>query len=423
MKLKKQFLFFAALLLTGSLLLWQNGLSKNEAEAKAESDAIPYNELRLLSDIYARVKADYVEEVDGNKLIIDAIHGMLNGLDPYSNYLPPRNYKNLKISTTGKFGGLGIEVVRRDGLIKIVSPIENTPAERAGIRAGDYIIKINDESVQDLQLDEAIDRMRGEVGTDVTVTIAREGQEPFDLTITRAVIKIASVKNALIKEDQIGYIRIAQFQSKTAQSVREKVANLIDDNGGKIKGFILDLRNNPGGVLDAAVGVSDVFLEANKMIVYTQGRRKDAYSEFRTKSSDITEGAPLVILINQGTASASEIVSGAMQDHKRAKLIGKKSFGKGSVQTLQQLNYKGSALKLTTAKYYTPSGRSIHDAGIEPDVEVEWVAPEEELPDDVRLTIKNDFPKIIERDVQIQRAVQELQAMILAHNDAGGEQP
>lgn len=412
MKTKKQFLLFIILLLAGGLLLWQTGLS----EDKADKNAIPFEEMRLFSDIYARVKSDYVEEVDGEKLMIDAIHGMLNGLDPYSNYLPPRNYKNLKISTSGKFGGLGIEIVRKDGLIKIISPIENTPAERAGIKAGDYIIKIDGRTVQDMQTDEAIDMMRGEIGTDVTVTIAREGQPPFDLTITRGEVKIASVKKTLLEEEQIGYIRIAQFQSKTAQSVRQHVADLIQLNGGKLKGFIVDLRNNPGGVLNAAVGVSDVFLNMGAIVVTTRGRRQDSYSEFKTKSGDITGGVPLVVLINNGSASASEIVSGALQDHKRAKLVGTKSFGKASVQTLQQLNYKGSALKLTTAQYYTPSGRAIHDAGIEPDIEVPWVEPAEELPEDVRLTIRNDFPQIIERDVQIQKAIQELQAMIVAQS-------
>ncbi len=327
---------------------------------------LPYDELRVFTEVFGRIKRDYVEPVSDKKLLEDAIKGMLSGLDPHSSYLDTEQYKDLKEGTTGRFGGLGIEVTMEDGFVKVVSPIDDTPAERAGIKSGDLVVRLDEKPVKGMTLAEAVKIMRGEPGSDILLTVVREGEEaPLKIMITRAIIKVKSVKNKIL-EKNFGYIRISSFQSSTGQGVFKAVAELKKENKGNLKGVVLDLRNNPGGVLNAAVEVSDAFLEKG-LIVYTEGRIKNSEMRFNAAPGDVIDGIPLIVLINAGSASASEIVAGALQDHKRAIIMGEKSFGKGSVQTI--LPTSGSAaVKLTTARYFTPSGRSIQAEGISPDV-------------------------------------------------------
>jgi carboxyl-terminal processing protease len=330
---------------------------------------IPLEELRAFTDAYARIKNDYVEEVDDKSLLENAIRGMLTGLDPHSSYLNAEEFKDLQIGTTGEFGGLGIEVGMESGFVKVISPIDDTPAQRAGVQAGDLIIRLDEKPVKGMTLNDAVKVMRGKPGTVLTLTIIREGEEkPLKIAITRAVILVKSVKSKML-EDGFGYVRITQFQTHTAEALSKAVAKLKKDAGGPLKGLVLDLRNNPGGVLGASVDVSDAFLESG-LVVYTEGRVQDSRLRFSAKPGDLIDGAPMVVLINGGSASASEIVSGALQDHHRAIIMGTKSFGKGSVQTIMPAR-GGSAVKLTTARYFTPSGRSIQAEGITPDIEVE----------------------------------------------------
>ena len=340
------------------------------AEKKAEeSTGLPLNELRNFSDIFARIKTDYVEDVDDKTLLENAIRGMLTGLDPHSTYLSPDEYKELKIGTTGKFGGLGIQVGMEDGFVKVISPIDDTPAFRAGLEAGDLIIRLNDKSVKGMTLNDAVKIMRGDPGTDIKLTVIREGADkPLPFTVTRDIISVKSVKSRILEPDY-GYIRISNFQSKTARDLVNEVSKLKKDNKNELKGLVLDLRNNPGGVLSAAADVSDAFIDNGKL-VYTKGRINNSEFEFNAKPGDIMNGLPLVVLINGGSASASEIVAGALQDHNRAVVMGSKSFGKGSVQTIQELR-SGGAVKITTARYFTPSGRSIQGEGITPDIVLE----------------------------------------------------
>jgi len=337
------------------------------AEKKTEdSVGLPLNELRNFSDIFARVKTDYVEDVDDKTLLENAIRGMLSGLDPHSTYLNPDEYKELKIGTTGKFGGLGIQVGMEDGFVKVISPIDDTPAFRAGIKAGDLIIRLDDKSVKGMTLNDAVKIMRGDPGTDITLTVVREGADkPLPFTVTRDIISVKSVKSRILEPDY-GYIRITNFQSETARDLVAELSKLKKENKNELKGLVLDLRNNPGGVLSAAADVSDAFINNGKL-VYTKGRIENSDFEFNAKPGDIMNGAPLVVLINGGSASASEIVAGALQDHNRAVVMGTKSFGKGSVQTIQELR-SGGAVKITTARYFTPKGRSIQGEGITPDI-------------------------------------------------------
>ena len=337
------------------------------AEKKADQAAgLPLNELRNFSDIFARIKSDYVEDVDDKTLLEYAIKGMLTGLDPHSTYLNPDEYKELKIGTTGKFGGLGIQVGMEDGFVKVISPIDDTPAFRAGLEAGDLIIRLDDKSVKGMTLNDAVKIMRGEPGTDIKLTVIREGADkPIPYIVTRDIISVKSVKSSIL-EPGYGYIRISNFQSKTARDLVNEVSNLKKDNENELKGLVLDLRNNPGGVLSAAADVSDAFIDDGKL-VFTRGRIQNSDFEFNAKPGDIMNGLPVVVLINGGSASASEIVAGALQDHNRAVIIGSKSFGKGSVQTIQELR-SGGAVKITTARYFTPSGRSIQGEGITPDI-------------------------------------------------------
>ncbi|QLF93288.1 S41 family peptidase [Pseudomonas sp. ABC1] len=329
---------------------------------------LPLDELRTFAEVMDRIKAAYVEPVDDKTLLENAIKGMLSNLDPHSAYLEPEAFAELQESTSGEFGGLGIEVGVEDGFIKVVSPIDDTPASKAGIEAGDLIVKIDGQPTKGLSMLDAVSKMRGKPGSSITLSLVRDGGTPFEVKLKRAVIKVRSVKSQLL-EDGYGYLRITQFQINTGDEIGKALARLKKDNGGKkLSGLVLDLRNNPGGVLQAAVEVADHFLTKG-LIVYTKGRIPNSELRFSADPADASEGIPLVVLINGGSASASEIVAGALQDQKRAVLMGTDSFGKGSVQTVLPLN-NDRALKLTTALYYTPSGRSIQAQGIEPDIEV-----------------------------------------------------
>ncbi len=329
------------------------------------NEKIPIEQLKAFSEVYMKIKKDYVEKVDDEKLFDDAIKGMLEGLDPHSTYLNEKDFEDLQIGTRGEFGGLGIEVTMEDGYVKVVSPIDDTPAYRAGVKAGDLIIMLDDKPVKGLTLSECVDIMRGKVGTSLELTIAREGEnKPLKVKIIRDTIKVKSVKYDIL-DNNYGYLRITSFQSKTGSSLKNVLLKIKKKNN--LKGIVLDLRNNPGGVLGAAVEVSDTFLDQKKMIVTTSGRMSDAINEFKSSSNDFAKDIPIVVLINGGSASASEIVAGALQDHRRAIIMGTQSFGKGSVQTILPLTRK-TALKITTARYFTPNGRSIQAKGITPDI-------------------------------------------------------
>ncbi len=358
------------LLFTGAVLGLAISIGQGVfADRGTATATLPLEELRGFTDVFARIKSDYVEPVDDRTLLENAIRGMLSGLDPHSAYLDPEQFRELQVGTTGEFGGLGIEVGMEDGFVKVIAPIDDTPAQRAGVQAGDLIIRLDDTPVKGMSLSEAVKIMRGKPGTDITLTIVREGEEkPLKITITRAIIKVKSVKSRML-EDGFGYVRISQFQANTADNLVEAVDRLKQK--GELKGLVLDLRNNPGGVLNGAVSVSDAFLDKG-LIVYTEGRVADSRLRFNATPDDVLDGAPLVVLVNQGSASASEIVAGALQDHHRAIIVGNRTFGKGSVQTIVPLS-NGAAVKLTTARYYTPSGRSIQAEGIVPDIELENV--------------------------------------------------
>ena len=339
------------------------------AEREAVRTPLPLNELRTFTDVFASIKNNYVEAVDDKVLIDNAVRGMLSGLDPHSSFLDTDAYSELQVGTSGEFGGLGIEVGMEDGFVKVIAPIDDTPAQRAGVEAGDLIVRLDDTPVKGLTLKEAVDIMRGKPGSDITLTIVRDGlSAPIKATITRAVIKVKSVRSELLDEG-FGYLRITQFQAATGDGLLQAVADLKKENGESLRGVILDLRNNPGGVLNAAVDVSDAFLKKG-LIVYTEGRTDGSRVEFSATPGDVIDGAPMVVLVNVGSASASEIVAGALQDHKRAIIMGNRTFGKGSVQTILPMN-DGTALKLTTARYFTPSGRSIQAEGITPDITLE----------------------------------------------------
>lgn len=330
---------------------------------------LPLEQLKQFSEVYTRVKRDYVEEVDDKELITNAIRGMLSGLDPHSAYLDEESFTELRVGTSGEFGGLGIEVGMENGFVKVISPIDDTPAEKAGLKPGDLIIRLDNKQVKGLTLNDAVKIMRGKPGDPIELLIVRDGEtKPLKVTIIRAIIKVKSVKQRFL-EPGYAYIRISSFQSKTTDGVKKAISTLVKENEGKLSGVVLDLRNNPGGVLSGAVGVSDIFLTKGK-IVYTDGRVADAVMRYDATPEDLIEGAPMVVLVNQGSASASEIVAGALQDHKRALIVGTKTFGKGSVQTVLPLDEK-TAVKLTTARYFTPSGRSIQAKGIEPDISIE----------------------------------------------------
>jgi carboxyl-terminal processing protease len=350
---------------------------------------LPLDELRTFSEIFGRIKNSYVEPVEDKELLQNAIEGMLSGLDPHSTYLDLDDFKELREGTSGEFGGLGIEVTMEDGFVKVVAPIDDTPAARGGVQSGDLIIRLDDTPVKGLSLGDAVDIMRGKPDTKLLLTIIRDGEDkPLKIELTRAIIKVESVKQRML-EPGYGYVRISTFQSRTGASLKEAISALKTENDGALEGLVLDLRNNPGGLLDAAVDVSDAFITKGK-IVYTEGRIKDAAQEFNAKPNDILKGAPLVVLVNGGSASASEIVAGALQDHDRAVILGSKTFGKGSVQTVMPLT-DNTAVKMTTARYFTPSGRSIQAEGIVPDIEIERIK--------VSALEDNDFTPLREQDL------------------------
>ncbi len=356
-------------------------------ETKPSSD-LPLDELRIFAEVFGRIKNDYVEPVDDRKLLNFAIEGMLSGLDPHSAYLNEDDYRDLRVGTSGEFGGLGIEVGMENGFVKVISPIDDTPAKRAGVQAGDIIIRLDEKPVKGMTLDEAVKMMRGKPGTELTLTIVREGADkPLEITVVRDVIKTVSVKQRLIDKGY-GYVRISQFQARTPEDMLNGIGKLKREAGGSLKGLILDLRNNPGGVLNAAVAISDAFL-TDGTIVYTEGRIRDSQLKFKAAPDDVLDGAPIVVLVNGGSASASEIVAGALQDHQRAVIMGQQTFGKGSVQTIVPVNER-TAVKLTTARYFTPNGRSIQAEGIVPDIKL----------GNVRLTRgEEQAPKLKEADL------------------------
>ena len=326
--------------------------------------ALPVEDLQRFTDVYMRIKRNYVEEVDDSELLDNAIQGMLTGLDEHSSYLDEDDFRDMEAGTSGEFGGLGIEVGMEDGFVKVIAPIDDTPADRAGIQAGDLIVRLDGDSVRGMTLSDAVSRMRGEQGSDITLTVVRDGEDqPLEITITRDIIQVESVRSEMLEEGY-GYVRVSNFQTRTARDLVSAIEELKEANG--LKGLVLDLRNNPGGILNGAVGVSDAFLDGGR-IVYTEGRLDEAQIEYDASPGDVLDGVPMVVLVNRGSASASEIVAGALQDHGRAIIMGQNSFGKGSVQTILPLSER-TGIKLTTARYFTPDGRSIQDEGINPDI-------------------------------------------------------
>jgi carboxyl-terminal processing protease len=364
----------------------------SQRHSSAEGKGSDYESIELFTDVMAIIKKSYVEEVDTKKLIYGAINGMLSSLDPHSSFMPPDVYKEMKVDTKGAFGGLGIEISVKDGVLIVISPIEDTPAFKAGIKPGDMILKIDDKFTKDLNINDAVKRMRGPKGSKVILTIMREGfDKPKEFPLIRDIIQVKSVR-AHLMDGGYGYVRIAQFQEKTDDDLSKALKTMKEENKGELKGLVLDLRNDPGGLLDQAVKVVDHFTPAGQMIVYTKGREKDSKMQFTASKGGKEPNYPIVVLINGGSASASEIVAGALQDHKRAIIMGTQSFGKGSVQTIIPLS-DDSGLRLTTALYYTPNGRSIQAKGITPDIVVEAV----ELP---KTTGKKDTMHLSEKDLE-----------------------
>ena len=400
-------LFVGLTLLALSGFFVYGALSADEKPGKNE---LPLDELRIFSEIFAWIKSDYVKDVENKELIENAIIGMLGRLDPYSAYLKKKEFDDLKTSTSGKFGGLGIEIGMFRGAVRIISPVDDTPAYRAGLQPGDLIIQIDDKPVEGMTLMEAVELMRGEPKSTVTLTIFRNKTPPFPVTLERAIIKIQSVKTLMLAPGY-AYVRINNFQSNTGGVLRNKIRKLKRE-AGELKGLVLDLRNNPGGLLGAAIKVSDMFLKPGVSVVYTQGRKPDSRREYRTVDGDELPGVDVVVLINGGSASASEIVAGALQDHGRAKIMGEQSFGKASVQTIHALT-TDSALKLTTAMYYTPKDRMIHGVGIKPDIlfakEPQQKATKTETVESVseEAVFKSWETRILE-DRQVQQALDEL---------------
>jgi carboxyl-terminal processing protease len=341
-------------------------VSPHAGNPDSEEGALPLDDLRKFTEVFSRIKDAYVEDVSDRELLENAIKGMLSGLDPHSAYLEPEAFTELEETATGEFGGLGIEVGMEDGFVKVIAPIDDTPADRAGVQAGDLIIKLGEEPVKGMTLQDAVTRMRGEAGTTLTLTIMRDGESaPIEIDVERAVIKVTSIKSRML-EPGYGYVRITQFQDETGEQFVSAIENLMADNDGDLDGLIIDVRNNPGGILQAAVATSDALLN-DGLIVYTEGRIQSSRLRFNAKAGDVSNGTPLVVLINGGSASASEILAGALQDHERAVVMGTRSFGKGSVQTVIPLD-ETHAIKMTTARYFTPDGRSIQARGIEPDI-------------------------------------------------------
>ncbi|GIR64646.1 MAG: peptidase S41 [Ectothiorhodospiraceae bacterium] len=367
-------------------------------------DRVPAENIEEFVEVYKRIKEQYVDVVDDEKLFDMAIQGMVSGLDPHSSFLSQDDFNELKIGTTGKFGGLGIEITTEDSFVKVISPIDDTPAQRVGIKSGDLIIDVGGTSLKDLPISDAVKLMRGEPGTSVEITVIRkEIKEPLKFNITREIIISKGVKSYLF-DKKIGYVRLSNFQSNSTNDVKDAIYELNRKSNNKMEGLIVDLRNNPGGVLGTAVGISDLFLTEGK-IVYTKGRTYKSKLEYFASPQDIIDGLPLIVLINEGSASASEIVAGALQDHKRAMIMGTKSYGKASVQTIQELN-DGSALKLTTARYYTPLGNDIHENGIKPDLVIEGGKKE-----------KVNLPEPYDEDGQLFQAIKHLKDTKISNNN------
>ena len=367
-------------------------------------DRVPAENIEEFVEVYKRIKEQYVDVVDDEKLFDMAIQGMVSGLDPHSSFLSQDDFNELKIGTTGKFGGLGIEITTEDSFVKVISPIDDTPAQRVGIKSGDLIIDVGGTSLKDLPISDAVKLMRGEPGTSIEITVIRkEIKEPLKFNITREIIISKGVKSYLF-DKKIGYVRLSNFQSNSTNDVKDAIYELNRESNNKMEGLIVDLRNNPGGVLGTAVGISDLFLTEGK-IVYTKGRTYKSKLEYFASPQDIIDGLPLIVLINEGSASASEIVAGALQDHKRAMIMGTKSYGKASVQTIQELN-DGSALKLTTARYYTPLGNDIHENGIKPDLVIEGGKKE-----------KVNLPEPYDEDGQLFQAIKHLKDTKISNNN------
>ena len=382
-KIKNIILLLTLMFLAGSLLIIKDN------NAYATKTSLPLNQLQAFSEVYLKIKQNYVQDISDKELFDNAIKGMLEGLDPHSTFLNEKDFKDLQIGTKGEFGGLGIEVTMEDGFVKVITPIDDTPAYKAGVKAGDLIIEINKKSVKGQSLNQALDQMRGKIGSPILLTIAIKGETgPLEIKIIRAKIVVKSVKYELI-DNNYGYIRISSFQNKTGNNLYDAISNLKKEAKGNIKGFVLDMRNNPGGVLGAAVDVSDAFIKGKKKLVFTKGKTANAIYEFNSNNTDLAEGKPIVVLINGGSASASEIVAGALQDHNRAVIMGTQSFGKGSVQTILPITSK-TAVKITTARYYTPNGRSIQAKGITPDIIVK----------DLELSTLNENKMIKESDLK-----------------------
>src|SRR5262245_23431766 len=359
----------AAILAFGAGVALAPVLAQDKAESKPHSDKSElYQQLNLFGDVLERIRRDYVEPVDEKTLMENAINGMLAALDPHSSYMNPKVYKDMQVQTRGEFGGLGIEVTMENSVIKVVSPIDETPASKAGVQSGDLIFALDGEPVQGLTLQEAVEKMRGKVGTTIKISIRRSNvKDPIDLTLTREIIKVRATRFRL--EGDVGYIRVTSFTEQSTSGVVDAVEKIKKEAGPKLKGYVLDLRNNPGGLLDQAISMTDAFLEKGE-IVSVKARKSEDIQRWNAKPGDVANGLPIVILMNGGSASASEIVAGALQDHRRAIVLGTRSFGKGSVQTIMQVT-GGGAIRLTTALYFTPSGRSIQKEGIKPDIEVE----------------------------------------------------
>ncbi len=382
---KTDYAFWTFLAMTGlaGATTFVNVTQTYSATPTANSEL--YRQLDLFGDVFERVRSEYVEKPDDTLLIENAINGMLSALDPHSSYMSPKNFRDMQVQTRGEFGGLGIEVTMENGIVKVVSPIDDTPASKAGLQANDLITHLDNEQITGLTLEQAVEKMRGPVNTPITLTIVRKGKDdPFDVKVTRDVIRINAVKARV--EDDVAYIKVTTFNEQTHANVQKSIEQLNKDIGAKLKGYVIDLRNNPGGLLDQAIAVSDDFLERGA-IVLTKGRNNEETQRANARPGDLTDGKKIAVLINGGSASASEIVAGALQDHKRATIIGTRSFGKGSVQTIIPLGANG-AIRLTTARYFTPSNRSIQAKGIDPDIVIE-----EELPDDLKAKMANEKPR------------------------------
>ena len=427
--LKRLLIGLAAAFCLGPLWVAHAGQAENAVQ-------LPIEDLKIFAEIFGKIKSDYVEDIDDSQLLNDAIKGMLDGLDPHTVYLDPESFREMNIDTHGEFGGLGLEVTMENGVIRIVAPIDDTPAHKAGLKSGDLIISMDGVQVKGLSLGESVSLMRGKPGSEIVLTIVRKDRpEPFEVTLKRAIIQLESVRAELL-ETGFGYVRVIQFQTGTATSLRQQLARLAREAGTALKGLVLDLRDNPGGVLDGAIQVSDTFLR-DGLIVSTRGRAEDSEVTFSASPKDYLNDAPLVVLVNGGSASASEIVAGALQDHGRALILGTTTFGKGSVQTiLPMLN--GAALKLTTARYYTPNDRSIQATGITPDV-VSQPAESSQTPDgdasrlresdlaghlenelekDQNATVDPKTDRLLFSDLQVREALNILKGMVIARQQS-----